>query len=249
MNRDNIYKTQVASVGNFEFDEHVAAVFPDMISRSVPGYASILAMIADLSEKYATSNTDILDLGCSLGAATLLMRQRIPATCTIRAVDSSPAMVNRLRDTLKSLEEKESKNGVKCCKTVVMESDIRDLDFDNVSFVVLNLTLQFIPQLDRQPLLQSAFEALKPGGGLLLAEKICFADPAQQQLLTELHLNFKRSHGYSELEISQKRTAIENMLVPETLEAHVERLRSVGFKTIAPWFQCFNFASVLAVKE
>ncbi len=87
-----------------------------------------------------------------------------------------------------------------------------------------------------------------PGGALLLSEKICFEDAAQQELMTNLHHDFKRAHGYSDLEIAQKRTAIENRLVPETLATHVARLRDAGFGSVAPWFQCFNFASILAVK-
>jgi tRNA (cmo5U34)-methyltransferase len=113
---------------------------------------------------------------------------------------------------------------------------------------VLNLTLQFIPPEDRTAVIQHAHEALLPGGAILVSEKICFDRFDEQQLLTELHHDFKRSHGYSDLEIAQKRTAIENRLIPETMTAHLQRMEQAGFATVAPWFQCFNFASILAVK-
>jgi tRNA (cmo5U34)-methyltransferase len=122
------------------------------------------------------------------------------------------------------------------------------VEIRNASFVVLNLTLQFLHPDQRSDVIQKVADGLNSGGALLLSEKICFADSQQQALLTDLHHDFKRAHGYSDLEISQKRSAIENLLIPETLEAHVQRLRGAGFRTVAPWFQCFNFASILAVK-
>ena len=127
-------------------------------------------------------------------------------------------------------------------------ADIRDVPVVDASLSVLNLTLQFLAVADRTPLLEKIAEGTRPGGAVLLSEKICFHDETQQQLMTDLHHDFKRAHGYSDLEIAQKRTAIENRLVPETLEAHIERLRAAGFRTVTPWFQCFTFASLLAVK-
>ena len=119
---------------------------------------------------------------------------------------------------------------------------------DGASLTVLNLTLQFLPVQDRTQLLQNVAEGTITGGAVLLSEKIRFSDAGQQTLMTDLHHDFKRDHGYSDLEIAQKRTAIENRLVPETLEEHIQRLQAVGFRTVTPWFQCFNFASVVAVK-
>jgi len=55
--------------------------------------------------------------------------------------------------------------------------------------------------------------------------------------------------GYSKLEISQKRAALENVLLPETLEAHRSRLDTIGFDAVDVWFQCFNFASMVAFKQ
>ena len=244
MNRDTVYSLPRTQVGDFAFDEAVADVFPDMIARSVPGYASILSMIEQLTVRFAQPQSNIYDLGCSLGAATQLIRGQAPASCTIYAVDNSAAMVDRLRKIV-AHSENASRGS---CAVEILEADICSLPITRASFIVLNLTLQFIPAADRRSLLQVAFDGLLPGGALLLSEKICFEEAAQQTLLTELHHDFKRAHGYSDLEIAQKRSAIENRLIPETLNSHTDRLKSVGFSVVAPWFQCFNFVSMLAIK-
>ncbi|MEZ6043208.1 MAG: carboxy-S-adenosyl-L-methionine synthase CmoA [Planctomycetaceae bacterium] len=244
MARDDIYLLPMNQVGSFVFDEHVVNVFPDMIARSVPGYASILSMIEQLASRFVTMNSHVYDLGCSLGAATLLIRRQAKEGCVIHAVDSSAAMIDRLQQILKRQDT--DKSGL--CEVVAQNADIRSTPIVNASFVVLNLTLQFIVPEERADIIQRIHDGMLPGGALLISEKICFDDPAQQLLMTELHHDFKRSHGYSDLEIAQKRTAIENRLIPESLQTHVDRLSAAGFSIVAPWFQCFNFASILAVK-
>lgn len=244
MKKDDIFVNSSRKVGDFAFDDAVAEVFPDMIFRSVPGYASILAMIGELAAKYAQPNSKVYDLGCSLGAATFVMRPRVPASCRIVAVDNSAAMLSRLRQKLDTESSDETK-----CEISLEANDIRDCEISTASMVVLNLTLQFVPVEDRAKVLGRIYDGLLPGGTLLLAEKLRFDDPGQQSLLTELHHDFKRAHGYSQLEIAEKRTAIENRLIPETMFEHCKRLQSVGFSRVVPWFQCFNFVSILAVKD
>jgi tRNA (cmo5U34)-methyltransferase len=116
------------------------------------------------------------------------------------------------------------------------------------SVIVLNFTLQFIEPAARQALMQRIYEALLPGGILVLSEKIKFADPAEQAFMTELYMEFKRANGYSELEISQKRSALENVLIPDTIATHQQRLSLAGFTHSSVWFQNLVFASILAVK-
>jgi tRNA (cmo5U34)-methyltransferase len=241
VSEDRLYSAPLNRIGDFEFDDDVAEVFPDMIRRSVPGYASMLSLIGQCAETYAAPNTNVYDLGCSLGASTFAVQQHAPVGCHVHAVDNSAAMVARLRQTVAQQH---------CTGALieVHEADIRQTDIRNASLVVLNLTLQFLPPDERDSFIDRIADGVLSGGAILLSEKISFADPAQHQLMTTLHHDFKRSHGYSDLEIAQKRTAIENRLVPETLDTHVERLREAGFSTVCPWFQCFNFASVLAVK-
>ncbi len=246
MSQDRIYALPQRNVGNFAFDDQIAEVFPDMIARSVPGYASVLSMIEQLTARFAVPHTNIYDLGCSLGAASILIRNQAPSSCTLHAVDLAPAMVTRLRNKLD--ESTLSSDSASSCRVEVHQADVRRFPLKEASFIVLNWTLQFVPAGDRQQLLQHVASALLPGGALLLSEKICFDQAAQQTLLTDLHHDFKRAHGYSDLEIAQKRTAIENQLIPESLATHTRRLEQVGFQVVVPWFQCFNFVSILAIK-
>lgn len=238
MEKDSIYSLPLSQVGDFKFDEQVVKVFPDMIQRSVPGYGSILSMIGELAERYAEPGSNIYDLGCSLGACTLMMRSRVPADCRIVAVDSSPPMIE-------GLGKKLSTEG---CAVECQLGDIRNTPIENCSLAVLNFTLQFVDQIERECLLAKIAQGTRQGGALVLSEKVRFPDEGQQELLTELHHSFKRANGYSELEIAQKRTALEKTLVPETLETHLSRLKRVGYSTAICWFQCFNFVSILAVK-
>ena len=241
MQKDQIYSESLANIANFSFDAQVADVFTDMIERSVPGYRSIITMIETLTEHYAQPGTNLYDLGCSLGGATFSMRRGVAAeNCRIVAIDNSDAMVERCR---KLVERDHHATPVD-----LICGDIRNVEITDASVVVLNFTLQFIPPEDRAGLLQKIWDGMRPGGVLILSEKVIFADEHLNGLLFDIHHDFKRAHGYSDLEISQKRSALENVLIPETIPAHRERLASAGFSSCDVWFQCFNFMSMLAVK-
>ena len=241
MNKDKIYTESLAKIADFKFDAQVADVFSDMIERSVPGYRSIITMIETLTEHYAQPGSTLYDLGCSLGGATLSMRRGITAEgCRIVAVDSSEAMVKRCRKTLdRDLHD---------TPVEVLHDDIRNIPISDASVVVLNFTLQFIPPEERTNLLKTICDGMRPGGVLILSEKVVFADDHLNHLLMDMHHDFKRAHGYSDLEISQKRNALENVLIPETIAAHRDRLLNAGFASVDVWFQCFNFMSMLAIK-
>ncbi|WP_413110445.1 carboxy-S-adenosyl-L-methionine synthase CmoA [Thaumasiovibrio sp. DFM-14] len=239
--RDTIFSAPIDKMGDFTFDERVAEVFPDMIQRSVPGYSNIISAIGMLAERFVKPNTNIYDLGCSLGAATLSMRRHINHEgCKIIAVDNSEAMVERCKLHVSAYR---SDTNVE-----VMHADIRDIDIQNASVVVLNFTLQFLAPDDRLTLLKKIYAGLRPGGILILSEKYVFADNSAHELLIDLHHDFKRANGYSELEISQKRSAIENVMRPDSIATHKERLGEIGFSSVEVWFQCFNFGSMFAIK-
>lgn len=239
---DALYAAPLQTIIDFQFDERVVAVFPDMIQRSVPGYGMIIANIGVIAARYAQPGSHCYDLGCSLGAATLAMRQRITAPdCDIIAVDNSPAMIERARELL-------SLDTGPAIPVTLLCSDLQEVTVENASVVVLNFTLQFIPPPQRLALMQRIYAGLNPGGILILSEKIAFSRPEQQQLHIELHHDFKRANGYSDLEISQKRSALENVMIPETVAVHQKRLQTAGFSCAELWFQCFNFASLVAIK-
>ncbi|OUS08065.1 carboxy-S-adenosyl-L-methionine synthase CmoA [Gammaproteobacteria bacterium 54_18_T64] len=241
MNHDKLFSRPLADIAGFTFDADVVAVFPDMIQRSVPGYETIIAMTGTLAGRYAQPQSKCYDLGCSLGASTLSMAQHIQVPdCSIVAIDNAPAMIEHCT-TILAHEQSDTAVDLIC-------ADLLDTPLNNASMVVLNFTLQFLPPEARSALMQRIYDALLPGGILILSEKIAFADAHLNQLMIELHHSFKRANGYSELEVAQKRSALENVLIPETLDQHRQRLNSVGFNSIDIWFQCFNFASLLAIK-
>ncbi len=227
--------------GDFVFDEKVAAVFEDMIHRSVPGYTTIIAMTARLAEKYYRPGSRICDLGCSLGAASLaIVRRMRDRPCEILAVDNSRPMLDGLEEKLAAL----GGGPVRC-----RHEDIRDFAVENASVVILNFTLQFVPPADRAPLLRRIYDGMTPGGMLILSEKIVLDDVRLNDLYIEMYHQFKREMGYSEMEISRKRDALEKVLLPESLAAHKARLAEAGFESAEQWFQCFNFASMVACKK
>ncbi|GAM61661.1 tRNA (uridine-5-oxyacetic acid methyl ester) 34 synthase [Vibrio ishigakensis] len=242
MSKDNIFSAPIDKIGDFTFDERVAEVFPDMIQRSVPGYSNIISAIGMLANRFATKDSNLYDLGCSLGAATLSMRRSLEEVegCKIIAVDNSPAMVERCKLHV---------NAYRATTPVeVREDDIRHIEIKDASVVVLNFTLQFLSPADRKVLLEKIYAGLNPGGILILSEKFVFEDSVSHELLIDLHHDFKRANGYSELEISQKRSAIENVMRPDKIETHKERFAKIGFSSSEVWFQCFNFGSMFAIK-
>jgi tRNA (cmo5U34)-methyltransferase len=237
--KDSIYANPVANINHFQFDEMVVNVFPDMIQRSVPGYQVIISAIGLLAARFAQDDTNCYDLGCSLGAASLSMYEQIKAkNCPIIAVDNSKAMVKQFQQHLKA----------KKTNIEVICADICDIEIKNASVIVLNFTLQFIPLEDRLVFLQRIYQGLLPNGILILSEKLKFDDEKQQHLQTDMHHAFKKAQGYSDLEISQKRSALETVLIPETFYQHQQRLKKAEFSSVEVWFQYFNFASMVALK-
>jgi len=244
---DRVFAEPLNQIGPFEFNDAVASVFDDMIERSVPGYRSIVLQTGMLAAKFSVPETACYDLGSSLGAATLSMRHHIErhhkknaASIPIFALDSSDAMLTRMRERISNEDSP--------VPVYTELADITNYDYQKHSVAVLNFTLQFIAPSQRAPTIQSIADNMLKGGALILSEKIKLNNPEQQQLLVTMYENFKRSNGYSELEISQKRDALENVLIPESLDVHKKRLLDCGFKSVEVWFQCFNFASLVAIR-
>jgi len=239
VSKDQIYRQPLAEVAGFRFDAAVAQVFPDMIERSVPGYLTIVENIGVIGAQFYQQGSRCYDLGCSLGAVSFALRRQNPQL-PIVAVDNSEAMLARCGENLSRAGERHN--------IELLCADINDLKIENASVVVLNFTLQFIAPEQRKALLARIYAGLNEGGVLILSEKISFENVEQQQRFTDLHHGFKRANGYSDLEISQKRSALENVLIPETLQQHQQRLQAVGFRSVECWFQCWNFVSLLVVK-
>ncbi len=241
--KDRLFESEIAPAGDFVFDDRVVKVFPDMISRSVPGYGLVVPMMGLLARQYAQADTDLYDLGCSVGAVSLAMRAAVLAGgARIIAVDNSLEMIRELQ---KKLEDGSETYGL---PVEPVHQDILDTRIENASVVVLNFTLQFVAPEKRLELLGGIAAGLRPGGVLLLSEKIRFEDPQEQELQTAWHHDFKRAQGYSDLEIARKRDALENVMKPDLMQQHKERLTLAGFSRTYQWFQGFNFVSMIAFR-
>jgi len=169
------------------------------------------------------------------------MRQNIlQPNCKIISVDNSIAMLDRCKKIINTNTH----------DTLVdlIYANLQDVVIQNASVVVLNFTLQFIPRALRDGVIDGIYRGLQPGGIMVLSEKVTFEDPHLDQLNIELHHQFKRANGYSDLEVAGKRNALETVLLPETLNQHKKRINTAGFNSCDVWFQCFNFASLIALK-
>jgi tRNA (cmo5U34)-methyltransferase len=238
MNEDKLYIDEKAGDEPFRFDASVARVFPDMLRRSIPGYAASIEAIGSLAARYVRPGTRCYDLGCSLGAASLAMLQgsRTP-DFRIVAIDNSEAMIERCGEIMAGYDN------------IDLElADVRDVPIENASMVVMNYTLQFLDPDSRDALVTRICQGLVPGGLFVLSEKVVDEDPNIEELLVDLHHEHKRRNDYSQLEISRKRAALENVLVPETVAAHRTRLADAGFTHSAVWLRYFNFVSIVAIK-
>ncbi len=237
--RDCLYAKALNEIVDFRFDASVARVFADMINRSVPGYAEVVRMTGQIADEHAQPGTRCYDLGCSLGASTLSMLHAIgERDVRIVAVDNSADMLERCKHHVGA--------GNSRVTVDLVCADINDIVIEQASVVVMNYTLQFVPVERRLPLLRRIHAGMVPGGVLILSEKVIFEDARENAWHEVMHHRFKRVNGYSELEISQKRTALENVLMPETEKTHVTRLREAGFDRVLRWHQCLNFMSLMA---
>jgi len=240
--KDQLFQERITAAGDFVFDEQVVRVFPDMINRSVPGYGLVVPMIGLLARRFAQDGSNLYDLGCSLGAVSLAMGRAVRAqNVKIVAVDNSPDMISRLQGLLREDPPE--------IPVEVRQQDIRETGIIDASVVVLNFTLQFVDLDDRPDLLRRIARGLRPGGILVVSEKLRFEDPREQRHLTDWYHDFKRTQGYSELEIARKREALENVLRPETETTHRSRLLKAGFDEVYRWYQGFSFASFVAIKQ
>lgn len=238
---DEVYADKRSRVVDFAFDDQVAAVFPDMIRRSVPGYETLVALCGVIAERYLQPDCNVYDLGCSLGAAMLSIHGRI-ADPSVRfiGVDNSESMLRQCRRNLSGV--------IDSARLRLVCRDAREVAVRDAGLVVLNFTLQFIDPADRLDLLRRIHAGLKTGGILILSEKTRAEDGGEAGVQQALHDQFKAANGYSDLEIAQKRAALEKVMTPDGAATHLARLRQAGFGQAVQWFQAFDFRSFLARK-
>ena len=240
--RDRLFERPQDLV-DFRFDADVVDVFPDMIRRSVPGYETAVTLSAWLASRHLSAGARCYDLGCSLLATSLaLSHWGASASPHIVAVDNSAAMIERAHELLVALRDAGQAPDIE-----LVEADIEDVAIEDAAAVVMNFTLQFVAPGRRAALLQGIRRGLRADGALVVSEKLLFDDAAEQDYLEAAHLDFKRANGYSDTEIDGKRTALENVMQPDTEARLRARLQAAGFTRVYTWFRCLNWISVIAL--
>lgn len=239
---DDIFKKPKPVVGDFEFNQTVSAVFDDMLDRSVPFYSEIQRMVGELTGIFAQKGTRIYDLGCSTGNTILSVRQTIQnRKIKVIGVDSSLSMLDKCREKLRAAGLENSVD--------LKQADLNEgFKIENASVAILVLTLQFIRPLYREKLVKDIYAGLRQNGALIIVEKVLSKDSTLSRLFINTYYDFKKREGYSELEISQKREALENVLIPYTLDENLELLKKVGFEGFDVFFKWYNFCGLVARK-
>jgi len=242
MGKDEVFKDEIEKASDFKFSENVAKVFDDMVNRSVPYYGEMQRMMAELAADHAKEGSDVYDLGCSTGTTMIGMDTMIKPDIRFIGIDDSQKMLDKCKSKL--LEVGFSRNYELRCADLS-----QGVQITNASVVVLCLTLQFVRPIYRERLLKNIYDGLNSGGVLILVEKILAEDSSFNRDFIKYYYNYKRRNNYSELEISQKREALENVLIPYKLSEDITILRDTGFSHCEVFFKWYNFAGVVAVKK
>lgn len=238
---DKVFAQQLDHVDDFTFNSQVAGVFDDMVSRSVPQYAEIQRMLAELAAYFATPGSNIYDLGCSTGTTLALVHDSLPVDAKLIGVDNSAEMLNKCRSKLTTLGLADA--------VELRRADLDEgVEIHDASVVLLVLTLMFVRPLYREKLMRSICAGLQENGCLLLVEKVLGDGSLFNRLFIERYYAYKRRRGYSELEIAQKREALENVLIPYRLSENRDLLLGAGFREVEVFFKWYNFVGIVAVK-
>ena len=240
MAKDTLFEKKT-SAEKFEFNERVADVFDDMLDRSVPFYKQVIEMVAEILNRSLRADDTVYDLGCSTGTTLIALAGKLePENLNFVGIDNSKAMLD------KSIRKAEMFSLAD--RIHFQEKDITRAEISGAGAIMLNYTLQFIKPKIRAQFLKTVHDGLRSGGVLILSEKVvCRDDDIDQQFLDSYH-QFKRRKGYSELEIANKREALENVLIPLTIQENCDLLLQAGFSKVEPFFQWFNFVSIMACK-
>jgi len=221
----------------FEFDEEVASVFDDMLNRSVPFYKENLKLQIEILKEFLKENDLVIDLGSSTGTFLIELAKKKPLK--LIGIDNSEAMINRAKQKAKAF-------GV---KIDFLQEDFLDFSFPKSNSIVANYTIQFVRPLKREKLIKKIYSSLKRNGIFLMSEKLITENKKLNKIMIDIYYNYKKEKGYSEFEIAQKREALENVLIPYSMQENIEMLKNTGFKNIEVIFRWNNFATFIAFKN
>ncbi len=241
MSKDELFKNPQDFIAVFDFGQETAAVFDDMLERSVPFYAEIQRMMGEIAADFAVAGTRLYDLGCSTGTTLLWLDRMVAPEVAFVGVDASPEMLDRARQKLRE-------RGFSRPHELLCLNLDDGVPVANASVVVMNLTLQFVRPLYRDRLIAGIAQGIHENGCLLLVEKVLGQSSTLNRLFIKYYYEFKKRNGYSEMEIARKREALENVLIPYRFEENRELLLRNGFKTCEEFFRWYNFCGMLAVK-
>lgn len=224
----------------FAFNEAVARVFDDMVSRSVPLYHEVVACAAHWARRYYQDGTKVFDVGCSTGTFMELLGRFFPQPVRMVGVDNSESMLDQARD---KLEEVAAYHNIELlCQSATQ------VDYSESSVVVMNYTLQFLPISERKQVIQAIYDGLVPGGLLFVSEKVKSSTPQFQETVTQYYEAFKEANGYAKTEIERKKEALEHVLVPLTYEQQEAMLLECGFASVDTLIKMHNFTTFVALK-
>lgn len=239
--RDQLFSSGASGGADFRFDRKTAAVFDNMVSRSVPFYEEMQRMSGEIAADFAVDGSSLFDLGCSTATTMLYLDPVVSPGVRFVGVDNSQDMLEKAREKLKA-------QGVTRDYELRLADLNREFVVEDASVVVMNLTLQFVRPLYRERVVRHVFAGMREHGCLILVEKQTMSDSMLNRLFIKYYYDMKRRNGYSDTEIAQKREALENVLIPYRPEENREMLRAVGFKYVEEFFRWYNFAALIAVK-
>lgn len=239
--KDKIFKKKKKLISNFNFGKETSQVFDDMLVRSVPFYLETQRMIKEMASEFAVEGTNVYDLGCSTCTTFLAIQDSMPKDITYVGIDSSKEMLAKAKEKL-------TKHKFRGRYELMFHDLNRGIPISNASVVIMNLTLQFIRPLYRDQTIASIAKGLNKGGCLILIEKVLSPNSTINRMFIKFYYDMKKRNGYSDLEIAQKREALENVLVPYHFDENRELLLANGFKGCDMFFRWYNFCGILALK-
>ena len=244
MSRDEVFAGTAARGSDFEFNEEVAAVFDDMLVRSVPFYLEQQALIQEVAARFYQPGTVMVDLGCSTAATISRLAAQLGPKSRFVGYDNSEPMLQKARAKLEAAGQAERVE----LRYADLNEDLASYELTNASVVTLLWTLQFVRPLKRDALVKWIFDGMVEGGALICCEKVLTNSSDMNRYFIDFYYDFKRRNGYSEEEILKKREALENVLVPYRVDENFELFRRNGFNVVETFFQWYNFAGFLCVK-